>query len=129
MSATECINNTREVNSLVGQVKPFRRTAEKNIPLTDYLRRHPITYDDATETERENNEGDDTESEEEYVIHQINGLFNFNRTNGSITQHTGQPPPTQKINQSQSAHTHVNGTKTISLLKRVSPEPARPETS
>ena len=72
----------------------------------DYLSRHPKPYNDATETERGNNEGDGTESEEEYVINQIYTLFTFNRRNGSITQYTGQPSLTQKINQSQSgAHT------------------------
>ena len=60
-------------------------TAGKNVLLTDYLSRHPIAYGDAIETERESNQRDETEVEEEFLINQIYGLFNFNRTNGSIT--------------------------------------------
>ena len=58
-------------------------TARKNIPLTDYLSRHPILTERQAETSCENEE---KEAEEEFVINQIYGLFEFNRTNGSITQ-------------------------------------------
>ena len=53
-------------------------TARKNIPMTDYLSRHPIAYGDITKTERESNERDESEAEGEYVINQIYGLYNFN---------------------------------------------------
>ena len=77
-------------------------TAGKNIPLTDYLSRHPIAYGDVTETGRENNEHDEIDAEEEYGL----GLFDFNRTDGSITQDIEQLIPTRKTDQSQSrAHT------------------------
>ena len=93
-------------------------TTGENFPVTDQPSRHPITHGDATETQREN-ERDDTEFIDGYVLNQIYGLFNFNRTNGSITQYIGHPPPTQKVNQSQSgAHTHANATKTTIQLKR-----------
>ena len=55
-------------------------TAGKTIPLTDY--RDDYRCGDASETEREDNERDETEAEEEYVITQRYGLFNFNRTKG-----------------------------------------------
>ena len=53
------------------------------------------------ETEKKN-EFDETEDGEDYVINQIFGLFNFSRTNGSITQYIGLSLPTRKIDQSQS---------------------------
>ena len=73
-------------------------TAGKNIPLTDYLSRHPIIHEHETETPHE---GDESEAEEEFVINQIYGLFEFNRTNGSITQHMRRPPPVKNSDQSE----------------------------
>ena len=73
-------------------------TAGKNIPLTDYLSRHPIIHEHETETPRE---GDESEAEEEFVINHIYGLFEFNRTNGSITQHMRQPLPAENSDQSE----------------------------
>ena len=91
-------------------------TAGKNIPLTDFLSRHPIAFGDVTETERENNERDETEAEEEYVVNQIYGLFN--QTNGSITQYIGQSPLTQKKTNHKAGRTRMNKTKTTILLKQ-----------
>ena len=73
-------------------------TAGKNIPLTDYLSRHPIIHEHETETPHE---GDESEAEEEFVINQIYGLFEFNRTNGSITQHMRRPPLVKNSDQSE----------------------------
>ena len=72
-------------------------TAGKNIPLTDYLSRHPILTEYQAETSCENEE---TEAEEEFVINQIYGLFEFNRTNGSITQHIQRKRSVTKSDQS-----------------------------
>ena len=73
-------------------------TAGKNIPLPDYLSRHPITHQHEAETPCENEE---SEAEEEFVINQIYGLFESNRVNGSITQHIRRPPLASKSDQSQ----------------------------
>ena len=73
-------------------------TAGKNIPLTDYLSRHPILTERQVETSCENEE---KEAEEEFVINQIYGLFEFNRTNGSITQHIQRQSSAAKSDQSQ----------------------------
>ena len=73
-------------------------TAGKNIPLTDYLSRHPIIHEHETETPCESEE---REAEEEIVINQIYGLFEFNRTNGSITQHIRRPLTVENSDQSE----------------------------
>ena len=73
-------------------------TAGKNIPLTDYLSRHPIVNELGTE---ELNANEEKEAEEEFVINQIYGLFEFNRTNGSITQHIKRPYSATNSSQSQ----------------------------
>ena len=73
-------------------------TAGKNIPLTDYLSRHPIVNELGTE---ELNANEEKEAEEEFVINQIYGLFEFNRTNGSITQYIKRPHSATNSNQSQ----------------------------
>ena len=72
-------------------------TAGKNFPLTDYLSRHPILTEHQAETSCENEE---KEAEEEFVINQIYGLFEFNRTNGSITQHIQRQQSATKSDQS-----------------------------
>ena len=58
-------------------------TAGKNIPLTDYLGRHPIVITAENETENYVSGQTETESEEEIVINQIHGLIHFIQTNGS----------------------------------------------
>ena len=73
-------------------------TAGKNIPLTDYLSRHPIIHKHETETPLE---GDESEAEEEFVINRIYGLFEFNRTNGSITQHMRRQLPAENSDHSE----------------------------
>ena len=52
----------------------------KNIPLTDYLSRHAIATDNGTETSYAHYE---KEAKEEFVIKQIYGIFEFNRTNAT----------------------------------------------
>ena len=74
-------------------------TAGKNIPLTDYISRHPIV--NTAENETENDGSGQTEKEsEEFVINQIHGLFDFIQTNGSIKRFTERTKPRQKSDQS-----------------------------
>ena len=74
-------------------------TAGKNIPLTDYLSRHPITYTGESETEADRQE--EEEAQEEFVYNQVYGLFDFNRTIGSITEFIERTTPPQQTDQSQ----------------------------
>ena len=93
-------------------------TAGKNTPLTDYLSRHPIanTAENETETERR-----ETEAEEEFVINQIHGLFNFVQTNGSIKEFAERIRPRNKTDHSQlSTRKHERGEK-INLLEASTP--------
>ena len=52
-------------------------TAGKNIPLTDFLSRHPIVNTAENETENDESGQTETESEKEFVINQKHGLFDF----------------------------------------------------
>ena len=72
-----------------------QNTAGKNNLLTDYLSRHPTTYIGESEIENKANGLEGIEAEEEFVITQIHGLFEFNPTNESITQFIGQTAPSQ----------------------------------
>ena len=63
-----------------------KNTAGKKIPLTNFLSRHPITYSDESEVDSKTDRREETEAEEEFVINQIYGLFEFNRTVGNKTQ-------------------------------------------
>ena len=76
-------------------------TAGKNIPLTDYLSRHPIVNTDESAAEKNISGQNEAESEEEFVINQKHGLFDFIQTNGSIKRFTERTKPRQKIDQSQ----------------------------
>ena len=94
-------------------------TAGKNIPLTDYLSRHPIGHDSGTETSYAH---DEKEAKEDFVINQIYGLFEFNRTNGSITQRINRPSSIPKSEQSrhsiQTCEQTKNGHPIQTLLPR-----------
>ena len=76
-------------------------TVGKNIPLTDYLSRNPIVNTAENETENYISGQTETESEGEFVINQIHGLFNFIQTNGSIKRFAERTKPRQKTDQSQ----------------------------
>ena len=65
-----------------------QHTAGKNIPLTDYLSRHSIVNTAENKTENDASGQTETESEEEFVINQIHGLFDFIQTNGNIKRFT-----------------------------------------
>ena len=72
-------------------------TAGKNIPLTDYLSRHPIAQEHEAEASCEN----EREVEEKFIINQIYGLFEFNRANDSNTQHIRRPSSASNSDQTQ----------------------------
>ena len=59
-------------------------TAGKNIPLTDYLSRHLIVPTEIAELEKKADGQDEAEADEEFVINQIYGLFEYNRERGSM---------------------------------------------
>ena len=85
-------------------------SAGKNIPLTDYLSRHPIAHDSGTERSYAH---DKKEAEKELVIHQIYGLFEFSRTDGSITQHINRPSSVPKSDQSRHSIQTCEQTKNL----------------
>ena len=76
-------------------------TTGKNIPLTDNLSRHPIVNTGETAAENNFSGQNETESEEEFVINQIHGLFDFIQTNESIKRFAERTKPKQKTDQSQ----------------------------
>ena len=76
-------------------------TAGKNIPLTDYLSRHPIVPTKITEIENKANGQNEAEADEEFVVNQIYGLFEFNRARGSVKRFTEQTTARESLDQSQ----------------------------
>ena len=90
-----------------------RFTAGKNIPLTDYLSRHPIVPTETTELENKADGLNEAEAEEEFVINQIYGLLEFNQKRGSIKRFTEQNAKKENFDQSQSDNnTHERNQKT-----------------
>ena len=79
-------------------------TAGKNIPLTHYLSRHPIIPTKITELEKLPSKADgqnEAEADEEFVVNQICGIFEFNRARGSIKRLTEQTIARESLDQSQ----------------------------
>ena len=76
-------------------------TAGKNIPLTDYLSRHPIVPTEIAELENKADGQNETEADEEFVVNQRYGLFEFNRARGSIKQFSKQTTERETFDQSQ----------------------------
>ena len=76
-------------------------TAVKNIPLTDYLSRHPIVPTEIAELENTADGQGEAEAAEEFVINQIYGLFEFNRERGSMKRFTERLNTRENLNQSQ----------------------------
>ena len=77
-------------------------TPGKNIPLTDYLSRHPIVPTETTELENKADGLDEAEAEEEFVINQIYSLLELNQKLGSIKRFTERSETKENFNQSQS---------------------------
>ena len=87
--------------------------AGKNIPLTEYLSRHPIMYSDESGVDSKTDSREEMEAEEVFVIIQIIGLFEFNRTVGSITQFIERTTAPQLADQSQRCRQRANGIKPV----------------
>ena len=92
-------------------------TAGKNIPLTDYLSRHPIIPTEVAELENKADGLTEAEAEEEFVINQIYGLLEFNQKRGSIKRFTERNDTTEKSNQSQSGSNKRERNRNTHLLK------------
>ena len=92
-------------------------TAGKNIPLTDYLSRHPIVPTEVTELENKADGLNKAEAEEEFVINQINGLLEFNQKRGSIKRFTEQNATKENSDQSQSDNSTHERNQNTHLLK------------
>ena len=92
-------------------------TAGKNIPLTDYLSRHPIVNTGENATENNLSGQNEVKSEEEFVINQIHGLFDFIQTNGSIKRFTERTKTNQNTDQSQRGTCKREQDKQTHLLK------------
>ena len=65
---------TRWLDRLSHFVVNIQYTAGKNIPLTDYLSRHPIVPTEIIELENKTDGLNEAEAKEEFVINQIYGL-------------------------------------------------------
>ena len=92
-------------------------TAGKNIPLTDYLSRHPIIPTEIAELENKADRLTEAEAEEEFVINQIYGLLEFNQKCGSIKRFTERNDTTENFNQSQSDSNIRERNRNTHLLK------------
>ena len=99
-------------------------TAGKNIPLTDYLSHHPSTHSDESEVDQKTDRQEKRQAEEDFVINQIYGLFDFNQTVGSIERSTAP----QRTDQSQrskrtreqyrTAHSFETSLSSINLINK-----------
>ena len=101
----------------------------------DYLSRYPISNSDESEINGETIRQEETEAEEEFVINQINNLFEFNRTIGSITQFIERTAASQQIDQSQhskhlreqhsTGHSSETSLNSINLVKSLRKQPSK----
>ena len=96
-------------------------TAGKNIPLTDYLSRHPIVLTEITELENKADGQNEAEADEEFVVNQIYGLFELNRASGSIKRFTEQTIASESLDQSQRDENVRERNSNTHLLKTLSP--------
>ena len=94
-------------------------TADKNIPLTDFLSRHPIIHNTETETQCEQ---DENNYELFFGFNQIYGLFEFNRTNGGITQYLERLRTTQDTDQSRNTLQKCKLARTEISIQTISPQ-------
>ena len=97
-------------------------TAGKNIPLTDYLSRHPIVPTEIAELENKADGQNEAEADEEFVVNQKYGLFEFNRERGSIKRFTEQLNARGNSDQSQRDKISCEQNSNTHLLK-TSPPP------
>ena len=95
----------------------FNIQPTKNIPLTDYLSRHPIVPTKIAELENKTDGLNKTEAEKEFVVNQIYGLFDFNQTRGSIKRFTEQASARENSDQSQDDKNTRERNQNTHLLK------------
>ena len=69
-----------------------QNTAGKNIPLMDYLSRHPIVPTEITELEIKADGLNEAEAEKEFVIDQRYDLFEFNQTREALNDFPNKRP-------------------------------------
>ena len=108
---------TRWLNRLSHFDVNIQYTAGKNIPLTDYLSRHPIVPTDIAELENKADGQNETEADEEFVVNQIYGLFEFNRARGSIKHFSKQTTERENFDKSQHSKTYANEFQILICLK------------
>ena len=111
----------------------FQSTAGKNIPLTDYLSRHPIVRTKIVELENKADGKNEAEADEEFIDNQRYGLFEFNQARGSIKRFTEQATAREISDQSQrdknireqNSNTHLLKTSSLTnsgnSLNKISP--------
>ena len=91
-------------------------TARKNIPLTDYLSRHPIVPTEIAKLEKKADGQNEAEADEGFVVNQICGLFEFNRARGSIKRFTEQNSDQSQRDKNireQNSNTHLLKTSSL----------------
>ena len=96
-------------------------TAEKNIPLTDYSSHHTIVPTVVIELENKTDGHNDAEADEEFVVNQIYGFFEFNRARGSIKRFTEQTTARENLDQSQQDKSVREQNSNAHLFKTSSP--------
>ena len=96
-------------------------TAGKNIPLTDYLSRHPIALTEIAELGTKADGQNEAEADEEFVVNQIYGLFEFNRERGSIKRFTEQLNTRENFTNHSAIKTYVNKNSNTHLFKTSAP--------
>ena len=99
----------------------FNTRPVKNIPLTDYLSRHPIVLTEITELENKADGQNEAKADEEFVVNQIYGLFEFNRARGSFKRFTEQTIARESLDQSQRDENVRERNSNTHLLKTSSP--------
>ena len=108
-------------------------TAGKNIPLTDYLSCHPIVPTKSAELETKADGKSETEADEEFVVNQTDGLFEFKQARGRIKRFTEQATARNNYDKSQrdknireqNSNTHLLKTSSlpnsVTSLHKISP--------
>ena len=124
-----CAGLTRWLDRLSHFDMNVQYTAGKNIPLTNYLSRMPITHSDESEVDNKTDSQEETEAEQEFVTNQIYGLFDSNRTVGTITQfieRTTEPQRSQRgkhtREQYRTGHLFETSLSSINLINKQPPK-------
>ena len=92
-------------------------TAGKNLPLTDYLRRHPITHPDESEVNNKTIRQKATEAEEEIVLSQIYGLFVLTDQSEALRKSLNELRHHNESTNQSAANKHANNIEPVTHLK------------